>query len=399
MPRWVATRRAVPAFLCLVLVGGRLQAGTQDLEFKKAFQRANQSMVRVAASLPVKGAPLRLEADEATFSNAGFFVSTDGQVVTSLLGLAGCADVTVVCTDGRKSAARVAAVDQPSGLALLKSDLSNTIPFETAEGPLAAGSWVLLACCPRQDDGAGVLLSPGAVAAQRASIRLQGIDWPDLVVASVNVRPGSAAAPLLDPDGRLVAVVLGVSVARGGVDCLALPADRVTPILSGLREGKSRRSGWLGLAIMQEPGGREGVRVQATLENSPAQVAGVQANDILLQVDEHIIDSPAVLIHEVIGSAPGRTVNLKLLRGDEMKAVPVVVGQRPLLICGALRRPGDELVQMRRRQILGPGFPPQAFSREQERVPALMDENRLLRQRVRELEERVRLLEGNNGDQ
>jgi S1-C subfamily serine protease len=393
MRRWAATRGAVPAFLCLVLAAGRLQAGTQDLEFKRAFQRANESMVRVAATLPAKGAPLRLDAEEATFSNAGFFVSTDGDVLTSLLGLAGCADVTIICADGRKSAARVAAVDQPSGLALLKSDLSGTVPFEPVEGPLAAGTWVLLACCPRQDDGATVLLAPGMVAPQRVAIRLQGVDWPDLMVASVNVRPGCAAAPLLDADGRLAAVVLGVSMARGGVDCLALPVDRVTPILSGLREGRSRRLGWLGLAIMQEPRGREGVRVKATLENSPAQVAGVQANDILLQVDDHTIDSPAVLAHEVIESGPGRTVNLKLLRGDEIKTVPVAIGARPLLICGAFRRPGDDLVQVRWRQIIGPLFPPEAFIREQERVPALLDENRLLRQRVRELEERVRLLE------
>jgi S1-C subfamily serine protease len=281
-------------------------------------------------------------------------------------------------------------MDQPSGLALIKTELTGTVPFELAPEPVPAGNWVVLASIPRQDEGVAVALAPGPVLARRASIRLQGVDWPDLMVAAVSLRPGTAAAPLLDPQGRLVAVVVGGGTTRGGVDCLALPADRLVPILKQLREGRSRRLGWLGLAILQEPGGREGVRVKATLEGSPAQAAGIQADDVLLQVGESTIDSPAVLAREVAEGGPGRTVAIKLLRGNEVKTVRVAITPRPFLICGGFRRPSDDLVQVRWRKAVGPFFSAEAYARDQERISELLEQNLQLRERVLDLEGRLR---------
>jgi S1-C subfamily serine protease len=383
----------IGAALCLALTAGRLEAGTPDADAQKALQQASQSVVRVASALPAQRTSADAEADEQSFCNTGFFVSKDGHVLTSLLGVAGCTEIAVIATDGRKSAASVAALDQPSGLALLKTDLTDTVPLALADQAPAGGSWIFLASVARQEEGATVVLSPGVVLARRASVRLQGVDWPDLMVASVSVRPGLASAPLLDPDGRLVGVVLGVALTRGGADCLALPADRLAPILAQLREAKSRRLGWLGLAVIQEPGDREGVRVKAVLEKSPAQAAGIEADDILLQIDDAIIDSPAALVHQVAEAGPGHPVSIKLLRGKEVKAVQVETGPRPILICGGLRKESGEFVQAPWRKVISPFLSSEAYAREQDKVSALLEENRLLRARVQQLEERLRQVE------
>ncbi|MCK4376061.1 MAG: serine protease, partial [Candidatus Brocadiae bacterium] len=237
------------AFLAIAFgVAGALHAQTEGGEFARALRRASESIVRVSATFPLEKAPFRLDGADATTSNTGFFVGPEGQVLTSLLGLAGCTDITVVCTDGREAPAQVAAVDQPSGLALLKADLSGTAPLEFVKEPPAVGTWILLASARRQDGGTAAVLAPGLVSSRRASVRLQGVNWQGLMVTSVNVRRGSAAAPLLDPGGRLAGVVLGVASAGGAGDCLALPSEDLAPILEQLREGRSRRLGWLGVS-------------------------------------------------------------------------------------------------------------------------------------------------------
>ena len=387
-----AARAALGAALCFLTAAGSVGAvGRADAgEQVHAIQRASRSLVRVEASLPVQDAPFRLEPEDAVFSNTGFFVGSDGQVLTSLLGLAGCREIVVICPDGRSSAARVAAMHQPSGLALLTTELKDTPPLELLGEAPAEGSWVLLGSAFPRDGGAVVVFSPGLVSSRTASVRLQGVQWEGLLAASLNVRPGTAAGPLLDPNGGLAGIVLGVAqgdaerahpVLPGLLDtpeCLALPAEQLAPILADLREGRSRRLGWLGVTLVKEPEGREGARVQATLEGSPAHAAGIRAGDILLQVNEHTIDHPSVVARHVVEAGPGRRVEIRLLRGNEIKTVQVELGARPLLICAGQRMAGDSRVHMRAPRRVPLPSPAE-----------LLEENRRLRRRIEELERRL----------
>jgi S1-C subfamily serine protease len=341
---------------------------------------------------PVKEVPFRLRPEDATFANVGFFVDSQGETLTSLLGLAGCADIAVRCADGREGPARVAAIDQPSGLALLKTDLRDTVPLQSAAQAPSVGDLVLLASARAADGSISTVLAPGLVSSLQASVRLQGFDWDGLIAASVHVRPGVASAPLLDMQGRLAGVLLAVGPEgqRDGATCLAIPSDELAAIVSRLREGKSRRLGWLGVAVSRESDRQEGVRVEAALEGSPAHTAGIQAGDVLLQVNEHTIDDPAVLVRHVVQAGPGRTVEIKLLRADQVKSVAVEVGSRPLLICGGLRRPGEDHVRIRWRGRMGafPGFggpasPPGV-------PPDVLEMNKRMRRRIQELEKRLR---------
>lgn len=405
MTRWSPGGAALAAALC-VMLGAAPAAGAQEPQLNTVLNRASKSVVKVSATFSSEGAPFPVEKEDAVCLNTGFFVGTQGEVLTSLLGLAGCGEVTVLSPDGRRVPARVAAVDQRCGVALLKTDLTGTVPLEPVERPVPGGSWVFLAVAlgpvepamaspgsaqptkpagGQQGGEAGVLVAPGLVSPRRASVRLQGVEWQDLMVVSAAVRTGAAAAPLLDGEGRLAGVVLGVATARGAADYLALPADRLTPILDELKAGRSRRLGWLGVCVIQDAPDREGARVKATLEGSPAHAAGIRAGDILLQVDEQVVDSPTALAQEIAEAGPGRTVTLRLLREGQIKAVPVRVGTRPVLICGGLRRAGDRTVRLRWPKAsspflsAGPGVP--------DLVTELLEENRQLRERVQRLEE------------
>ncbi len=141
-----------------------------------------------------------------------------------------------------------------------------------------------------------------------------------------------------------------------------------------MRRGESRRLGWLGLAVAREPGDREGARVAAVLESSPAHLAGIRPGDVILEVNGAPIDAPIGLAETLAETGPASDVSIKLLRGEgHVLQVAADLKPRPLAICAA---------------------PPRAAAQAPPTLKQLLDENRRLHARVAELEAMRRQLEG-----
>ena len=380
-------RTAGALLLCALLacaLGGATSA-SPDLP-TDMLQQAAASLACVESTLPARDGPGSHEGSDGPFRNVGFFVGPDGEMLTSLLGVAGCSEIKVVCPDGRSAPARIFAVDQPSGLALLKTDLPDTATYEPAtEAPLP-GEWVLLANTRPQGEGVTATLSPGIVKRRGASLQLQGVSWDELSAVSMNVWPGCAAAPVLDMKGRLAGIVLGVATGPDGPagepDCYVLPVAQLLPIIERLKRGESRRLGWMGIWLSARPEDRQGARVLAVLESSPAQAAGLRPGDVILRVDERVVDDPAVLARYIVQASPDRTVAVTVLRDGEVFELPVEVGPRPLLICCGAPWPGGKVLPGRRpcasTLLPGPG--------SSSALAGLREENEHLRARIRELE-------------
>jgi len=348
--------------------------------FGRALEAASRSeSVVVVSTRPAACADRpRFPGEPECFYNTGFFVGTRGEVVTSLLAVAGCQQVTVTCRDGREAAASVVAFDQGGGFALLKAELEDTSPVEFRREPVGEGSLLMLVTARVGSKGMGVLVQPGLVLPRRASIRLNGIERSDLLLTAMYVEQGAAAAPLMDADGRLVGVVVGVRSSQGHLPstclCYALPAERLEHAVQAMREGRSQRLGWLGVAIAEEPAGHEGIRVGAVLQDSPAARARIRPGDVILQVGQQSIETPMAFANLVATATPGETLAVKVLQ-DEIVTVQVEVGARPMLICGASRRPGETGFT-----VLPPGPPA---------PPELVEELLRLRRHIRELEARL----------
>jgi len=376
----------------LLLTGVALAVGAAEVvpDFARAGKVAGGSLVRVRSTIAVGVVP----QGPATFTNTGFLVSPDGYVLTSLLAVAGSSQVRVVAPDGHALDAHVVAMDQAAGFALLKCDLTDATPLQFAAERPAVGQWVALGFAGRPgpaDDGAIIAdLEPARVAATDAEIHLNGFRWNGLMRASTRARSGCAVGPLLDAEGRVVGVVIAARCAQEfspvwqSCEAYGLPADQVQPILARMRRGESRRLGWLGLAVAQEPGDREGARVAAVLESSPAHLAGIHPGDVLLEIHGIPIEKPIGVAEAVAEAGPASGVKIKLLRNDRrILQVAADLQPRPLAICSAPARVGSEA-------------PPT--------LQQLLDENRRLRAQVaeleesrRQLEERVRQLEAGQG--
>jgi S1-C subfamily serine protease len=61
----------------------------------------------------------------------------------------------------------------------------------------------------------------------------------------------------------------------------------------------------------------------------PAANAGVLVGDIVTDLDGHPLHSPEDLFDLLAGDRVGRTVPLRVVRGGDVRELPVTVGERP----------------------------------------------------------------------
>ena len=265
--------------------------------------------------------------------NTGFLVSDSGDVVTSLYVWVQDGELEVVASDGRRSKAQMKGVDQHTGLALLRTDLEDTPHLRVASSPPQKGEWIVAGVArARASDRLDVLYSPGRLSSTNQERRMCGVKWQGLLTIDVAVVRGGAAAPVLDENGRLAAVILaGEKDDRGDSRAVAIGPDQFEKSLEVMRGG-GRRTGWLGVVLSCDRDDDNAARVEAVLPGSPAHAAGLRRGDLLLSLDDRKVTCAAVLEDSVVRAEPGTEVTASIRRDGKEKQVRVRIGPRPLHI-------------------------------------------------------------------
>lgn len=90
-------------------------------------------------------------------------------------------------------------------------------------------------------------------------------------------------------------------------------------------EGASEQRGWLGVYYDDVPGG---VKISSVVDGSPAQAAGLAANDVVTGAGKTAIANSADLISVLEDLRAGDVVTFKVLRGKETMDVAITLGAR-----------------------------------------------------------------------
>lgn len=109
---------------------------------------------------------------------------------------------------------------------------------------------------------------------------------------------------------------------------------------TNLAEPSSQQRGWLGVVLSPVPEALgthlqsllpagQGLMVRHVERDSPAAIAGIQQYDILLQLDDQKLYSPAQLSSLIGSIGPGKNVNLQLIHEASLKSIPVEISVRP----------------------------------------------------------------------
>jgi serine protease Do len=280
------------------------------------------------------------DTNTAMASGSGFFISPDGYIVTNNHVVENATEIKVVMPgkDERELTAKVVGRDESTDLAVIKVEGKNFayVNFENSARP-RVGDWVLAVGNPF---GLGGTATAGIISAYGRSLQDQSSTFVDYIQIDAPINRGNSGGPTFDVYGRVIGVNTAIYSPSGGSVGIgfAIPADVADNIAKQLISGGHITRGYLGATIQavtpeiaESVGipGKTGALVAELVPGGPAQKAGVQPGDVVLQVNGHAVKDSTDLTRQVAASHTGDTLNLTILRNGKQIAIAVKSGVRP----------------------------------------------------------------------
>ncbi len=260
-------------------------------------------------------------------------VYTPGMVLTASHALEREEDLTVGTSDGRTLAARFAGRDPSTDLAALRVEGLEVEAVTPAEGEARIGQLALAVGSPGR--GEGPRASLGVVSSVGGPMRTwRGPRLERYIQTDATPYPGFSGGPLVDVRGSVLGIMT-TGLGRGAA--LAIPAELAWRVAKSLEERGSVRRGYLGILSqpVRLPDGqrlgltqRGGLLVVGVEDGSPAGRGGLIIGDILATLDGQPVEDTEDLLVLLTGERVGREVEVKVIRGGELRTLQVSVGER-----------------------------------------------------------------------
>ena len=268
---------------------------------------------------------------------SGVIVSSDGYIITNSHVIKDADEIKVTLTDKKEYAGRVIGSDPKTEIAVVKIEAKDlpTVFWGNSDA-LQVGEVVLAVGNPY---GLNQTVTMGIVSALgRANVGIA--DYEDFIQTDAAINPGNSGGALVNIKGELIGINTAIYTTSGGYQGIgfAIPSNMVKSIMASLiKEGKVTR-GWLGVTIqkvtpelakqfnLKEDAG---ALVGDIMENSPAEKAGLQRGDIILEYDGKKIEEPNILRNMVANNLPGEEHTAMVMRDGKTKNVAITIGELP----------------------------------------------------------------------
>jgi serine protease Do len=306
-----------------------------------ALDAYSHTVITVADALRPSVANLqvrrRTRRGPAVGAGSGVAISADGFLITSAHVVEGSRRGIASFSDGHETPVSLVGSDPLSDLAVLRADGGDLIPATLGDADaLRVGQLVVAIGNPHGFAGS---VTAGVVSGLGRSLPVGARGGPRRVVENViqtdaALNPGNSGGALVDGAGHVV----GINTALAGIGLgLAVPINDATRVIIStlIRDGRVRRA-HIGVAVAprqlppaaaERLGRRAGVQVLQVIEGGPADTAGLQRGDLLIELDGDPItdagDLQRMMVHERIG----RSVQATVLRDGAERQVEIVLDE------------------------------------------------------------------------
>jgi serine protease Do len=270
-----------------------------------------------------------------TGQGSGFLISADGYAVTNNHVVADAETVEVVTDDGKTIKAKVIGTDPRTDLALIKLDGGGYPHVKLADNAPRIGDWVIAVGNPF---GLGGTVTAGIVSARGRDIGAGPYD--DFIQIDAPVNKGNSGGPTFDIDGNVIGVNTAIFSPSGGSVgiAFAIPAETVRTVVSQLREFGAVTRGWIGVKVQPVTADiadslslkqARGALVAEPQAGGPAAKAGIEAGDVITEVNGAAVKDARDLAKKISTIAPGSAVKLTVVRKGTEKSISLTLGRLP----------------------------------------------------------------------
>lgn len=269
---------------------------------------------------------------------SGVIISPEGYLLTNNHVVDGATDVRVTLSDKREFQGRVVGTDPKTDIAVLKIEASNLFPITIGDSAKAeVGDTVLAIGDPF---GVGETVTKGIISATgRGNLGIE--DYEDFIQTDAPINPGNSGGALINDRGELIgintAIITHGSGGNQGIG-FAVPSNLARTVMEEiLKNGKVTRA-YLGIfpqdvtpAIAKAFGEKDpnGVLVSDISPNSPAEAAGLQRGDIILEVNGKPMTDSNQLRMTISMMQPGSEAKLKVVHGGSQRELTIKLRELP----------------------------------------------------------------------
>jgi serine protease Do len=280
--------------------------------------------------------PRRFEVPPQRGIGSGVIVTKDGYILTNNHVVDDADEVKITLQDGREFDAKVIGKDPKTDVAVLKVEAKDLPFMEMADSDKSEVGDVVLAI--GNPFGIGQTVTTGIISATgRATL---GLDYEDFIQTDAAINPGNSGGALVDAEGRLIGINTAILSRSGGNQGIgfAIPTNLAREVMDALiQDGKVTR-GYLGIVIQDLTPAlakqfklkeQKGALVSDVVPKGPADKAGLQNGDVVLELDGKPVRDSRHLKLQVARVKPGTTVPMKVLREGATKTLQVTVSEMP----------------------------------------------------------------------
>lgn len=270
---------------------------------------------------------------------SGVIVNSNGYILTNHHVIDGADDINVVI-DKKEYSARKVGSDSKTDIAVIKVDVDNLTAVRFGDSDaLEVGEWVLAIGSPfaeflEKTVTAGIVSAKGR---RGLAIGRNSIQYQDFIQTDAAINPGNSGGALVNLKGELIGINTAiVGQANVGIG-FAIPINLAKGIMDQLVETGKVVRGWLGVWInpvnenlakafgLDKPGG---ALVASVEKGSPADKAGIQEEDIILEFNGVRVENQEHLTNLVAAERPGKEVKLKVFRNRKVIEIKASLKER-----------------------------------------------------------------------
>ncbi len=263
---------------------------------------------------------------------SGVIMNRDGYILTNNHVVEDADQIKVKLTNGKEYDGKIIGRDPKTDLALIKIKASSDLqPLNLGNSDdLKVGSWVVAVGSPfglEQTVTAGIVSAKGRV--------IGSGPYDNFIQTDASINPGNSGGPLINMKGEVVGINTAIIASGQGIG-FAIPINMAKEIAPQLQEKGHVTRGWLGVGIQEVTPAlaksfdlkeKKGALVAQVVSGSPAEKAGIEQGDVIVEFDgKEVTDSKD--LPRIVASTPiGKAVTIKLLRNGKALDRQVKVGE------------------------------------------------------------------------
>lgn len=272
-------------------------------------------------------------------SGSGVIISNDGYIVTNNHVVNGADEIEVVLNDRRSFKATLVGTDPTTDIALLKIDASGLVFLAFGDSDqIKVGEWVLAVGNPFNLTST---VTAGIVSAKSRNIGILANSGANMGIESfiqtdAAVNPGNSGGALVNTRGELIGINTAIASRTGSFTgySFAVPANIARKVSEDLKLYGEVQRGLLGVSIVDVDKEIQerlkldkvaGVLVAAVADGGGAKEAGIEAEDVIISVNNEAINTVPQLQERIGRFRPGDKVKIGVVRSGKMKQFTVTL--------------------------------------------------------------------------